>query len=63
MRSLLDHIIHNSQLFIVSRALSSQPGVIYVNHNPELFIASRALSSQPRVLSSQPRVFPVIESP
>ena len=39
------YIIHNSELFIASRVLSSPFGVALIIHNPELFIASRALSS------------------
>ena len=61
MGSLIDHIIHNSHFFVVSGALSSQPGVVYVNHNPELFIASKALSSQPRVFHVIERLYLCIE--
>ena len=49
MGSRVFHIIHNSKLFIASRALSSPPGVALVIHSLEVFIASKFLSSRPGV--------------
>ena len=42
------HMIHNGELFIVSKALSSQLEVAHVNHNPKLLI-TRTLSSYPEL--------------
>ena len=44
MGSQVVHIIHNSELFIVSKALSSPPEVALIIHGLEVFIASKALS-------------------
>ncbi|WKA10557.1 hypothetical protein VitviT2T_028122 [Vitis vinifera] len=76
-QSRVIHVIHNPELFITSRALSSQFRVIHVNHNPELFIASSVLRSQLkvihfipspeifiafRVMGSQPRIIHIIHN-
>ena len=45
IRSQVVHIIHNYNLFIAVKALSSEPRVFHVNHHPKLFIVSRALNS------------------
>ena len=47
---IITHVIHNLNLFIVSRALSSRLRVIHVIHTPKLFTVSRVLSSQPTVV-------------
>ena len=43
MRSQLIHFIHNFELFIESRALSSRPKVIHVNQIFEQFISSTGI--------------------
>ena len=45
MGSQVIHIIYNSELFTISKALSSPQGVVYVIHIPKLFIVSRAYNS------------------
>ena len=77
MRSLVIHIVHNSELFIASRALSSQPKFFLINHSLELRIVYGALTLRLRVihvkhnlkqfivsraLSSRPRVIYVLHS-
>ena len=59
MESQVVHIIHNPELFLASRALSSRHGIAHVIHNLKLFIASRALSSQTRVVhvNYNPKLF------
>ncbi|RVW20780.1 hypothetical protein CK203_108302 [Vitis vinifera] len=44
MGSQVIHIIHNPELFIPSRNLSSRPKVFHVNHYLELFIMSKVHS-------------------
>ena len=46
----MTHVIHNLELFITSRVLSSRLRVVHVNHNLELFIVSRVLSSGTKVV-------------
>ena len=50
MRSLVIHIVHNSELFIASRALSSQPKFFLINHSLELRIVYGALTLRLRVI-------------
>ena len=71
-------VIHSLELFLTSRALSSQHDVVYVIHILELFIASRALNSWLIVIqviqhlelfitcvafSSRPRIIHITRSP
>ena len=49
-------------LFIASKALSSQPGVVHVNHRPNLFISFRAQRSQPWVIHVLYKVYFHLES-
>ena len=50
MGSIVVHIIHNPELFIASRFLSSWLRFVHVMHNPKLFLAFRVIGSQPRII-------------